>query len=318
MEERINGLFKRKATTQTKGNWCLRQGMQHVANVNDGQLCPLVLKYGIPGFYETDRYNDHRATQDMKDPSTCFQSLVRTVAGQFVSGKSAQATWNRILQVVAADSLTPQAVLGLAAKDEPDSDLPFQKRAGLTRAKAASIVDLAQRFQDGRLSESMLTAGTEDEVRKALLEVKGIGPWSCDIFLMFYLEHPNILPLGDLGIRKGLAKYFGWTGSGKGKELCGKQDAAWIREKLSAYDPYLTLLSYYMWRVNDIDVISPNGVSVESAPLVNDAKSHASPRKKRVLEDEASGTPESHPVLPSSATKPTLSRRRSPRRVVTP
>lgn len=253
-------MTKRKATavcsstsvtsTATKAGWCLREGVQHITSVNDASLATLVERHGLPAFYFKDpplSPNHHEATQDIKDPKTCFQSLCRIVAGQFVSGKSAQAAWRKIVDVVDND-LTPDTILALAASN---IETELQKPVGLTKNKAACIVDLAEHFAEGKLSEESLIQASEEEVRKALLQVKGIGPWSCDMFLLFYLERPDVLPLGDLGVRKGIATWFGWRGSAPKGQLCPKKDAKWIQERLEIYKPYRSLLTYYMWRAAD-------------------------------------------------------------------
>mmetsp|Transcript_23620 Transcript_23620/g.30811 ORF Transcript_23620/g.30811 Transcript_23620/m.30811 type:complete len:250 (+) Transcript_23620:3-752(+) len=140
----------------------------------------------------------------------------------------------------------------------------LKKSARITRAKSIAIIDLAQRFSNGQLSEEMLLSsknnGKEDcdessqKIRTELLKVKGIGPWSCDMFMMFYLEKSNILPLGDLGVRKGLALFFGWKGSAPKQQLCPKKDLKWIEKELKAYEPYRSLLTYFMWRVADTPI----------------------------------------------------------------
>ena len=195
--------------TQTKASWCLQKGLEHVCTVDGGKLAPLVQQHGAPGFYSCigeGKKCRHDATQDLKDPSTCFQSLCRTIAGQFVSGSSAQAAWRRLLEST-NDNLTPETIMALVSKrkkvDEGLLESRLQKPVGLTKTKAKSIVDLATHFTNGSLSEEFLkTTSDEHALRKALLKVKGVGPWSCDMFLIFYLELPDILPLGDLGVRK--------------------------------------------------------------------------------------------------------------------
>ncbi|KAL7556572.1 hypothetical protein ACA910_016219 [Epithemia clementina (nom. ined.)] len=287
------------SNTQTKAGWCLRQGLYHIASVDNQSLLPRILHHGVPPFYFQKKKGNacrHEATQDLKDPQTCFQSLCRIIAGQFVSGKSAQAAWNRLLSLAVDNDknnntdavnkendnknnchggLTPEFIL-LHYKDNNVDQL--QAAAGLTKAKARSIVDLAHHFVQDEfvLSEDWLQdpCTTEDELRQALLQVKGIGVWSCDMFLLFYLERPNVLPLGDLGVRKGLARHFfsppplvsgsattTTTAASQRKKspppttrttlLCPKKDAARILTRLQPFAPYYSLLSYYMWRVAD-------------------------------------------------------------------
>jgi DNA-3-methyladenine glycosylase II len=112
-------------------------------------------------------------------------------------------------------------------------------------------VDLAEKFEAGILNDAFLQTASEHDVREALLQVKGIGPWSCDMFLLFYLERPDVMPLGDLGVRKGIAKHFGVRGSGKQGSLCPKKDVDKMNDAVKAYAPYRSLLSFYMWKVVD-------------------------------------------------------------------
>ena len=142
-------------------------------------------------------------------------------------------------------SLTPSLLLTHIQEHGVEGGL--QKPVGLTKAKAASLVDLASHFQRGSLSEEFLvsSSSSDEEIRKALLSVRGIGPWSCDMFLMFYLERSNILPLGDLGVRKGILRHFG---------VCPEKHPTKVHDTLRPFEPFLSLLSYYMWRVVDTDL----------------------------------------------------------------
>jgi DNA-3-methyladenine glycosylase II len=144
--------------------------------------------------------------------------------------------------------LSPESILML---EEQGVEQHLQKPAGLSRAKAGAVVTLAKAFQGEQLSEEFLLTAEEDALRAALLQIKGIGPWTCDMFAMFYLHQPNILPLGDLGVRKGMQQCFELTGKGKKGTLCANQDATKMRDVMEPYRPYQSLATYYMWRVAD-------------------------------------------------------------------
>ncbi|ACI65229.1 predicted protein [Phaeodactylum tricornutum CCAP 1055/1] len=296
-------VLQHNSATSTKAGWCLRQGLLHICTVDEGYAAPLVALHGLPAFYScvTEATNGacrHDATQDIKDPSTCFESLCRIIAGQFVSGKSAQAVWKRLLEHARHD-LTPTRILQLVSQPQgEDIEFGLQKPVGLTKNKAKSIVDLARHFEDGRLSEGFLTSSTSPSgdtdstitsIQKALLKVQGIGPWSVDMFLLFYLEQPNVLPLGDLGVRKGIAIHFAMRGSvkkGKQAQLCPKQDAPQIRRRLEAYAPYQSLLTYYMWRAAD----TPSAPD-SAATLEGKAKSETNHVPATSIPTEMSATP---------------------------
>lgn len=273
----IDTLFQKAnlSSTKTKAGWCLKQGLLHIASCSDddddGAMLRLIQRHGIPSFYSCCSTSTnpnstlcrHDATQDIKDPSTCFESLCRIIAGQFISGVAAQAAWKKLLAVT-NNNLTPETILALADDEQHAMETKLQKPAGITKAKARSIVDLAQHFVDGKLSEELFSDDSDktndDEaiLRKALLSVRGIGPWSCDMFLQFYLEKPNILPLGDLGVRKGIAKHFGIRGSQARGQICAKKDENRVRERLAMYEPYHSLVTYYMWRVADTPSVMDN------------------------------------------------------------
>lgn len=264
-------------STKTKAGWCLREGLLHVGALENGSLLHLIDTHGVPAFYSNCKTSSacrHDATQDLKDPSNCFESLCRIVVGQFVSGKAAQAAWRRLLSVT-QPALTPETVLRLGSDD---IETKLRVPAGLTKSKALCLVDLATHFHTGTLSEDFLQSGDVEEVRKALLMVKGIGPWSCDMFLQFYLEHSNILAIGDLGIRKGLQRHFKST----------QKD---LKQRFSEYQPYQSLLAYYMWRVADTKI----------------SQSESQPKKKQKRPEES--------IVVQS---PSKRRRTSPRRTVTP
>lgn len=235
-------------STATKGGWCLREGLSHVVTVDSSSLRPIIEHSGAPIVYKSIKCRHQAdAVANMKNPTTCFESLCRIVAGQQLAGAAAQTVWRRLLETT-KPSLTPKTVLELAEKDITTS---LQKPAGLSGAKARSIVDLAQHFEDGTLHDSFLQTASEQDVRESLLKVRGIGPWSCDMFLLFYLERPDVLPLGDLGVRKGIAKHFSMKGSGNKGSLCPKKDVDKIMKATKPFEPYRSLFSYYMWKVAD-------------------------------------------------------------------
>ena len=308
--------------TRAKAGWCLREGLLHLAQAEDGKMRPLILQHGVPSFYscvpiERNRCR-HEATQNLKDPVSCFESLCRTIAGQFVSGHSAQAAWKRLLETTSND-VTPEHVLALVSDEfgiihQDLLETNLRKPAGLTKAKAVSIVDLAVHFKEGKLSEDCLkTTDDEVEIRKALLQVKGIGPWSCDMFLIFFLERADILPIGDLGVRKGITKYFGLQGSLKKNQLCPRQDERKITERLLHYKPYFSLLAYYMWRAADTPLLEEGTEVVTQAQLVP----CLSVSKAVVVPDDISSRKRKTRKVATPAT-PSRSKRLSTRRVVTP
>ena len=111
---------------------------------------------------------------------------------------------------------------------------------GLSGAKAAAIKDLARHVIEKKLVPSKLPELTDPEISAALLPVRGIGPWSVDMFLMFTLARPDVLPVGDLGIRKGMQKHF---------RLRKLPEAKKMIALAAPWQPYRTIASWYMWRL---------------------------------------------------------------------
>lgn len=183
----------------------------------DPRLRPLIAKHGPP------------AIAPRKDP---FGSLARAIVGQQLSGAAATTIWNRVLAGYGGKVPKPAAILAT-----PDADL---RAAGLSGAKTAAIKDLARHVLEKKLQPRRLPAATDEEIAEMLLPVRGIGPWSVDMFLMFSLARPDILPVGDLGIRKGMQKHFGLR----------KLPEADRMQKLAApWRPFRTVACWYMWRL---------------------------------------------------------------------
>lgn len=284
--KRINVTTNREIDTRTLGGWCLVDALLHCAKASNGVLVPLILKHGPPKFYldyMRDRYNamedENKAGRTGTSSSTTtedypsFRALCRTVAGQQLAGAAAETIWRRLVNVVAENTkeinaervsepsfsslqfFTPEALLtvveskggkGDDSRVQEDYD-KLRKPAGLSRAKCDCIVEIARSFQSGSLSEAFLTQPDNDEtIRERLLSIKGLGPWSVDMFLMFRCHRSNVLPIGDLALRNGTAVL--WKTN---KTLCAKKDAATITKYHSPFEPYRSISSYYMYKVAD-------------------------------------------------------------------
>jgi DNA-3-methyladenine glycosylase II len=124
---------------------------------------------------------------------TPFEALVRAIVCQQISTFAAAAIYGRLV-VLAGDSMTPAAVLAHSTDE--------LRAAGLSGRKVIYLRDLAERSLDGRLELDRLDELSDDEVRRQLVAVAGVGPWSADMFLLFQLHRPDVFPAGDLGIRR--------------------------------------------------------------------------------------------------------------------
>ena len=162
-----------------------------------------------------------------------FEHLARMIAYQQLAGKAAETIWSRV-RVAVGDDFTPEAVLAV-----PDAALTG---AGLSRAKAASLLDLADHVADGRLRLDSLGRMSDDAVIGELVRVRGIGPWTAHMFLMGTLQRLDVWPIGDYGVRNGFARAWRLDALPEPKELeaLGEQ-----------FRPYRSVVAWYCWRVAD-------------------------------------------------------------------
>jgi len=189
----------------------------HLVRV-DPKLAPLVERHGHPRIAPTT------------DP---IQSLARSIVYQQLSGKAAGTIWGRFL------ALYPRAKFPTARRIL-DTDDAALRAAGLSGAKAAAIKDLARHVVEKRVLPAHLPRATDEEVAAMLLPVRGIGPWSIDMFLMFSLARPDVLPVGDLGIRKGMQRHF---------NLRKLPEPARMMKLAAPWQPFRTVAAWYMWRL---------------------------------------------------------------------
>ncbi len=165
-------------------------------------------------------------------PTDHYGTLVRSIVGQQLSTSAATSIYNRLLERFGGHPPTPVQVLA----DDPDE---LRTAAGLSRAKVRYLRSLADHVLDGSLDLDGLTGLSDEEVVAALVAVKGIGPWSAQIFLMFHLRRPDVLPVGDLGIRRAVKIRYGLP------ELPTPAELTEIAER---WRPRRTLACIYLWR----------------------------------------------------------------------
>ena len=161
-----------------------------------------------------------------------YGALVRAIVGQQLSTKAAAAIYRRLADRFGGDAPTPQEVLA----DDPEE---MRAAAGLSHAKVAFLRSLAEHALDGSLELDKLDQLSDDEVVAELTAVKGIGVWSAHMFLMFHLERPDVLAVGDLGIRKAMMVAYGLD----------EMPLAMAMEAIAEpWRPYRTLACRYLWR----------------------------------------------------------------------
>jgi DNA-3-methyladenine glycosylase II len=153
---------------------------------------------------------------------------------QQLSGKAARVIYGRLQGALPGGEVTPRAILALR---------PAKMRAlGLSRQKMTYIRDLARQTNRGRIVFESLPALTDQEVIERLTEVKGVGLWTAQMFLMFALRRKNVLPAGDLGIRTAIRKAYGLQELPKPVE---------IEDLARGWHPYCTIAAWYLWRSLD-------------------------------------------------------------------
>lgn len=171
-------------------------------------------------------------TMEFREPS--FSTLVRSIVYQQLSGKVASVILKRLIDAVPEGQLTPQNILRL----RPGR----MRRLGLSRAKTEYIRDLARRTAKGELAFERLLELEDDAVIEHLTQVKGIGVWTAHMFLMFALQRPNVLPVGDLGVRAAIRKEYGLEALPTVRE---------IEELAKPWHPYCSVAAWYLWRSLD-------------------------------------------------------------------
>ncbi len=166
-------------------------------------------------------------------PRDPFHALVRAVVSQQLSTKAADTIEGRVIALVGGeDGLTPSSLLAL----EPAA----LRAAGLSGAKTAYLRDLATHVIDGRLDLHGLKHKTDDEIVVAITAIKGFGRWSAEMFLMFCLHRPDIFPVGDLGIVKGVQILTGMKSRPKPRTMMRLAES---------WRPHRSVASWYLWRL---------------------------------------------------------------------
>ncbi len=177
----------------------------------------------------------------IKQPGPCtlvptqdvFPDLVRAIISQLISTAAARTIYNRLLLAV-GEKLTPTSVLLL--------DETIIRGCGLSGAKCNSIREIAKLFDSTPSLSKQLLEADEQFVRETLLPIKGIGPWTVDMVMMFALGKADVLPVGDLGIRAAAKDLF---------QLTELPNAKLLKELAQRWAPYRTVACWYLWRMRD-------------------------------------------------------------------
>ncbi len=169
-----------------------------------------------------------------------YRALLRSILYQQLAGAAAAAIDRRLRARFDGRYPTPERLLATRARE--------LRAVGLSRQKIAALHSLAQAFRDGTVSSRRLTRLDDEAVIEAVTAIRGVGDWTAHMLLMFSLGRPDVLPVGDYGIRKGVQSLYGL------KELPGPRELDTIAEP---WRPYRSVASWYLWR--HADTATPEG-----------------------------------------------------------
>lgn len=170
--------------------------------------------------------------RELKDERTgdAYGALLRSIVGQQLSTKAAATIYGRMLELFGGHAPTPRQLL--------EVDPERIRSAGLSRPKIAYLRDLAEHVEEGRLDLEHLPELSDEEVTAQLTDIKGLGQWTADMFLMFHLRRPDVLPVGDQGIRRAVKVEY---------RLRKLPDAKRLEKIARPWRPYRTLACLYLW-----------------------------------------------------------------------
>lgn len=168
---------------------------------------------------------------DIKIRDVPFQSLAEAIIYQQLAGAAADAIYGRFLKIYRGRFPSPGRLI--ATSDEK------LRAAGLSARKAEYLKDLARHIDDGRIKPRLLNSLTDEQVVEQLVKVKGIGRWTAEMFLIFCLGRPDVLPVGDLGLRKAIQKTYSL------QDLPSEQV---MHDLARTWRPYRSIATWYLWK----------------------------------------------------------------------
>jgi len=189
----------------------------------DPRLAPVIKRVG------RCRLSDSRT-------SVPFRALVRAILAQQLSGKAADTIHGRVVTLAGGvDRLVPESLLAV--------DAEHLRAAGVSRPKISYLRDLAMHVMDGRLDLAALEEQDDETVIAAITAVRGLGRWSAEMFLMFHLNRPDVFPVGDLGIVKGVGRLLG---------MKRRPAAQTMLRAAEPWRPYRSVAAWYLWRIHEV------------------------------------------------------------------
>ena len=166
---------------------------------------------------------------NLRSRGSAFATLARAIVGQQISVKAAQSVWNRV--VAAAEAITPPAILAM--------EVEAMRACGLSGSKVVYLKDLARHFNDKLVNPRLWPRMSDAGVIEDLVRVKGIGRWSAEMFLIFYLMRGNVFPVDDIGLVRAIERHF------HDGERLSKAEVLGYQER---WAPWNTAATWYLWR----------------------------------------------------------------------
>ena len=194
----------------------INKGLKHLKQ-KDEKMGRLIAEFEKPKFKKNTNY---------------FEALVRAIVYQQLSGKAAATIYVRFKSLFSNDRYPSPSIVIEKSHEELRS-------VGLSNQKVSYIYNIANAFKAGIVPNDIETI-SDDEVIECLTTIKGVGPWTAQMFLMFTLNRPDVLPVTDLGIQKGFQLFF---------QLDKLPNPDQMIEKAEPWVPYRTLASWYLWRL---------------------------------------------------------------------
>jgi DNA-3-methyladenine glycosylase II len=184
-------------------------------------------------------------------PEDHYGALLRAIVGQQLSTKAAASIFGRLTERFGGRTPTPEEVLA----EEPEA---LRTAVGLSKAKTHYLRSLAEHVLSGELELERLDEMPDEQVTAELVAVKGLGIWTAQMFLMFHLKRPDVLPVGDLGVRKAIERAY---------DLDGLPDPSTMEQIAEPWRPYRTLACRYLWRSLDNEPRDQSAGRSTSRPL---------------------------------------------------
>lgn len=208
---------------------------------------------------------DRHRSERLRGSGDAFRTLINAIVGQQISVAAADAVWGRLTAAYA--ELTPES---LAKADVADL-----RAVGLSNQKAISVCGIARAFVEGAVDPESWQDRSDADVRAELTGLRGVGPWTADMVLIFHLHRPDVLPLGDIGLVNAAARLYRFD-QNRSDHVPSRDEAAssaspaakraasrarletrkaWLREHADRWRPWRTVATWYIWRDLDVEPV---------------------------------------------------------------